>query len=311
VYLEIDEGFLEHPKTLQLCASMEDELAFGYLLHFWRWACRSCKDGDLRGMSIYAIEKAARYHAHDAKLFAAFSAKLGDRHGFVEVDDSGKPIRIHNWHKRTGAAIARMEAEAEYKRMQRAHKAGKCEQGCPLCAKEAAGQKDVGGVSGGHPGDVSTQTSPVQTSPAWGSLTPRVGPASKPGRPAPAQVLSLFSSIRAKTCATTALFFQPPQSALDKTAVWLAEMDEDGVKDIEGAITKACEHVRDGADDWTHPSMRDPNFLWGTIIARWSALREELHGVAPPVAKPKSAQRAEQNAEREEAVKNWRPKNAQ
>lgn len=113
MYLEIDEGFLEHPKTLQLCATMGDPLAFGYLLRFWRWACRSCKDGDLSGLSEYVIEEAAKYHQHDGKLFRAMAAKLGGRSGFIDVDETGAPLRIHNWEKLTGGAIARMDAKVK------------------------------------------------------------------------------------------------------------------------------------------------------------------------------------------------------
>lgn len=113
MFMEIDEGFLEHPKTLQLCATMGNPLAFGYLLHFWRWACRSCKDGDLSGLSEYVIEEAAKYHQHDGKLFKAMAAKLGGKPGFIDVDDSGAPVRIHNWEKRTGGAIARMDAKVK------------------------------------------------------------------------------------------------------------------------------------------------------------------------------------------------------
>jgi hypothetical protein len=175
MYLEIDEGFPEHPKTLQLCAALENPTAFAYLINFWRWACRSCQDGDLQGMTAYAIEEAAKYHRHDGKLYAAMAAKLGGRAGFLDVDESGAPIRIHNWEKRTGAAIQRMEDEAERKRLYRAHKDKKCGQGCKWCETEAGRQKNVRGQSAGHPEtssgpsagrpqDIPTQSSPDQTS---------------------------------------------------------------------------------------------------------------------------------------------------
>lgn len=164
MYLEIDEGFPEHPKTLQLCASLESPTAFAYLINFWRWACRSCKDGDLRGMSVYAIEEAAKYHRHDGKLYQAMVAKLGGKAGFLDADENGVATGIHNWGKRTGAAIQRMEGEADRKRMYRAHKDGKCGHGCKWCETEGGQRKDGSGLSAGRPQDIPTQSSPVQSS---------------------------------------------------------------------------------------------------------------------------------------------------
>jgi hypothetical protein len=162
MYLEVDEGFLEHPKTLRLCSLMSNPLAFGYLMHLWRWACRCCESGDLRGIGPYEIEEAARYHQHDGKLFAAMVSA-----GFVDVDNDGAPVQIHNWTSRTGAAIKRMKAEADRKKQYRAHKEGKCKRGCQWC-------KTVRGQSAGHPEDIprtssdesdTDQTSPDKTSP--------------------------------------------------------------------------------------------------------------------------------------------------
>lgn len=118
MFLEIDEGFLEHPKTLQLCATLQNPLAFGYLLHFWKWAVRSCKTGNLCGMSVYAIEEAARYPQHDGKLYAAMTATVGGRPGFIDVDEQG-PTAIHNWSKRTGGSIQKMEEKALQNKLRR------------------------------------------------------------------------------------------------------------------------------------------------------------------------------------------------
>lgn len=107
----------------------------------------------------------------------------------------------------------------------------------------------------------------------------------EPGKPTTSQVLSMFSAIRARTCATSALFYQPSSGATEKCAALLAGMDRSSVADIEPVITLACEHVRDGAEDWTDGRNKDPNFLWGAIAARWTALREELHGCAPKQAR--------------------------
>lgn len=170
MYLEVDEGFLEHPKTLQLCSMMENPLAFGHMLHFWKWAARCCKTGDLRGMSVYAIEEAARYPQHDGRLYAAMVAKLGDKDGFIDLDQNGKPTGIHNWMIRTGGSIKKMEDEAAAKKLYRLHRDGKCDgQTCPHCLKSKGCPPDspptVTGRASDAPSDKPTQTRPDKTSP--------------------------------------------------------------------------------------------------------------------------------------------------
>ena len=115
--------------------------------------------------------------------------------------------------------------------------------------------------------------------------------ANEPGKPSTTNVLAMFSAIRAKTCATKALFYQASESAKQKCAALLADMDREAVEDIEPAIQLACEHTRDGVEGWTDGRMKDPNFLWAAIVARWTALREELHGCAPKLAKPQAKDR--------------------
>lgn len=115
MYLEIDEGFSEHPKTLKLCSIMADPLAGFYLFNLWKWACRSCQDGNLRGLGVYEIEEAARYHRHDGKLCSAMADS-----GFLDRDEDGNLTRIHNWMKRTGLAIKKMSDKAEENRKRRA-----------------------------------------------------------------------------------------------------------------------------------------------------------------------------------------------
>lgn len=108
-------------------------------------------------------------------------------------------------------------------------------------------------------------------------------PANEPGKPPAREVLNRYGTIRAEICGTKAIFWQPTQSATEKAAAWLTEMTREAVGDIEPAIRLACEHVKRGDEGWTGAKMSDPNFLWGTIIAKWTALREELHHCAPAV----------------------------
>lgn len=179
MYLEIDEGFLGHRKTIRFCSLMKNPEAPTLLLRLWTWACRSAPDGDLSGMEPYDIEIAVGYRELDGSCFAALVASR-----FVDVDaETGRPSRIHNWMERTGGAIARMAQAAEKKRLYRIHKDGDCggAQSCEFCQKDIA--KRAGGQTGNVPGqstdatktvvvksapaaqDKPTQTRPVQSSP--------------------------------------------------------------------------------------------------------------------------------------------------
>jgi len=130
MYLEIDEGYEGHRKTLRLCAIMRDPQADIYPIRLWRWACRSAPDGDLTGMEAGEIELAVRYPALDGRLYEALV-----KAGFIDDDPSAK--RIHNWMQRTGGAIAKMEGKAAKVRVFRAHKKKECDpETCPHCAEE-------------------------------------------------------------------------------------------------------------------------------------------------------------------------------
>ncbi len=139
MYLEIDEGFIAHRKTLRICGMMQDPNAFAYLLRLWSWATRSAPRGDLRGMDPTDIEIVVQYRLMDGKCFRAMVTA-----GFIDTDADGMPVEIHNWMKRTGGAIARMAAEADRKKLYRAHKEGKCggRGQCALCDKIIPGRAE-------------------------------------------------------------------------------------------------------------------------------------------------------------------------
>ena len=113
--------------------------------------------------------------------------------------------------------------------------------------------------------------------------TPR---ANEPGKPSPYNVVSQFLAIRAEVLEVGEPFAQPSDGQQEKAAPWLASMDSDAVADVEPAIRLALQHVKRGDPGWTNPAMTKAGFLWGSIIAQWSDLREELHGCAPTPTKP-------------------------
>lgn len=131
MYLEIDEGFPKHRKTLRLRSLMRDPKAGWYMIDLWTWACRSCPDGDLTGISTYEIEEAANYVKCDGRLCQAM---IDAR--FIDIDADGAPSALHNWMKRTGASIEKMADEAKRKKLYRLHKDGKCDgQSCEWCRR--------------------------------------------------------------------------------------------------------------------------------------------------------------------------------
>jgi hypothetical protein len=110
MYLEIDDGFLEHPKTLGFCRALADPNAAAYLLRLWTWATKSAPDGDLSSLEPEDLELVIRWLGEPGACYRALV-----RYRFV--DESPPARSIHNWGSRTGGAIARMEMRAEEKRL--------------------------------------------------------------------------------------------------------------------------------------------------------------------------------------------------
>lgn len=151
MYLEIDEGFDAHPKTVRLCRVMGDVNAGQYLIRLWAWACRSARDGDLSGMEVGDVEAIAKYAPADGKLFEALTAVWSSKFG-PWLDRDGTSLRIHGWGERQGAAIAKMDKRAADMRALRDRK--KRERGESVTSPCSHGDTHVG-----------DQTRPDQTSP--------------------------------------------------------------------------------------------------------------------------------------------------
>ena len=165
MYLEIDEGLFEHPKTLEFCGILENSEAWSHLIRLWRWACRSAPDGDLSGMKPRSIEIAMGWQALDGRAFAAAVEA-----GFIDEGAAGARS-IHNWAERTGGAIAKMADESAKKKRYRAHKDAKCEgaSGCVFCQRDT-GKRTHTGLSSGRPENVHGMSS-GQSHPPYNAVT--------------------------------------------------------------------------------------------------------------------------------------------
>lgn len=158
MYLEIDEGFPGHRKTLRLCAALKNPEAGWFMIRLWTWACRSCPTGDLAGMDPYDIEIAVQYRPLDGACYRAMVTA-----GFIDEAD-GKPAAIHNWMERTGGAIAKMAGAAERKKLYRAHRDGKCDPvWCLFCTEAHRGDGSPKDVAGTVPGQSEDKTDPDQS----------------------------------------------------------------------------------------------------------------------------------------------------
>jgi hypothetical protein len=154
VYLEIDEGYFEHPKTLDLCSRLQDSKACVYPLRLWKWACRSAKSGKLGKISAFAMEKAVDYEPMDGKCFDAMCLS-----GFMDTMPDGT-FEIHDWMNYTGGALKRMEDKAAENRRRR-------EEGKKRYEAEQERQRTgiVPAQSENHTGINLTQTRQDQTRP--------------------------------------------------------------------------------------------------------------------------------------------------
>lgn len=289
MYLEIDEGFDAHPKTVRLCRVMGDVNAGQYLIRLWAWACRSAPDGNLSGMEAGDIEAIAKYKNADGKLFAALTERWSQKFG-AWLDLEGNSLKLHGWEERTGAAISKMDKRAADMRALR-DKRKRERDGTVMSQLQHCDT---------HVGDQTRQdkTSQDQTR-QEDSPRARSNPlANEHGKPSPANVVRIFLTTRAQVIGGSVgvekPFSQPQQSEIDKAERWLSTMSPEDAKDIEPAIRLACEHVRDGVEGWTHGSITKTGFLFGAIVTNWRDLREELHGCAPKVAKPRTVNRPQE-----------------
>jgi hypothetical protein len=279
MYLEIDEGFPGHRKTLRMCSLMRNPEAGWYMIRLWTWACRSCPSGSLVGFTSYDLEMACQYRELDGKCFAAMAEA-----GFIDVDDHG-PVGIHGWMEHTGGAIKRMANKASENKARREEARARHE--------SAKGESRTGTVlvqSENRTGINPTKTRQDKTSPDKTSQEreeePPAPPPNEPGKPTPRNVVDMYLRLRAELVVghvqgANGIFQQPQPGDVAKASEWLASVAPEECADIEPAIRLACQHVADGSQGWARPEMAKVGYLFGCIVRSWPDLREELHGCAP------------------------------
>lgn len=284
MYLEIDEGFPGHRKTIRLCSALKNPEAAWYVIRLWTWACRSCPTGDLTGMGAYDLEIAVQYRPLDGACYAAMVAA-----GFIDEVD-GQPASIHNWMSRTGAAIHRMDAAAARKKTYRAHKDGRCGGDCQFCTPGETSTDCPQDIPAPGDGRFNTdKTRPVQSSDL--SLSSPSDPQKPPERAIPVVqaaaatqavtgpwLAGLFGRIRAELVG--GLEWQgsgaSAESASTKAAIVASMAGASG--SVEPSMRKFWTAVKAG----THPKgaecARKPSFAFGCWWTDFQGDHEEAVG---------------------------------
>jgi hypothetical protein len=123
-------------------------------------------------------------------------------------------------------------------------------------------------------------------------------------------LVTLFGIMRSEVFPGT-LAWSTARDAKGDAHQFAAMLGQQEIQDIEPTMRLALEHIRDGAEGWKHPRMKDPSFAFGAWKAGFHGLREELAKRAPKIASPSAAAgralREEQRKreEREASVPSW------
>lgn len=101
MYVQLDEDYYGHPKTLHLIELLGPE-ADTYPPRLWTWAKKYAKGGIMRSESM--IETACRWQGAPGRLVEALVTA-----GFVDRE----ALTIHNWMKRTGHDLEMYEQKKQ------------------------------------------------------------------------------------------------------------------------------------------------------------------------------------------------------
>jgi hypothetical protein len=115
MYLEIDEDFPTHPKSMRIGVLLGNPVAWAYVQKLWVFACKYQKDGDLSAYSPEEIEGFVGWPAADGKFYAA-AVKVG----FIDEREGDGGRWLHNWKTRQGRWLDKMEADRRRKADSRA-----------------------------------------------------------------------------------------------------------------------------------------------------------------------------------------------
>jgi len=315
MYLEIDDGFLEHPKTLRFCRAVRDPCAPTYLLRLWTWATKSAPDGDLRDMEPDELELILRWPGEPGTCYAALVSA-----GFIDKDEDG--ATIHNWAERTGGAIVRMEQKGdarrvsatERKRRQRQAERERKASGHASVTRDPSvtsrpvtpldkarqdeasqGQPAQSDARAGDPPATAATPGPVALALAVALQVEQAAPLAlvRGGLPTGYDVVQLYGRVRGD-CLNVPGWATPTGQALQKADRFVAGLQPETVALLEPSMRLFFQHARDpNARPPPDPRLLETGFGFGAWLHRFPDLCEELRGDRRPALQvhPRDAER--------------------
>lgn len=148
MYVQLDDAYYDHPKTLHLISLLGPE-ADGYPPKLWTWAIKYAKQGVLKHPDL--AEVACRWKGEKGKLHRAMVDA-----GFIEADG----VTLHGWMERTGNDIVRYEEKKSRLREKYRNSSGRF--------RESSAVSELNGTE--RNGTKLNETNPDQASPGWMAL---------------------------------------------------------------------------------------------------------------------------------------------
>lgn len=132
--------------------------------------------------------------------------------------------------------------------------------------------------------------SPQATEPEQPEQAPRPLVIAKPStRPTAHQARLRWGQLRSEASEGRFLTWDSPGDPRGETAAWLAGLPDEAIPDLEPAMRLALSNIRDRVPGWDKADMwTDPNFGFSAFRARFTSLREHLHGRSAPQRAPSS-----------------------
>jgi hypothetical protein len=146
-WIESHQELDDHPKTRKAAALLGISVVtmVGHLHILWHWALSYAQDGDLTGFLPEDIAIGAKWDDDPERFVNALvNCKLGaNKAGFVERTADGDLV-LHDWWEYAGKYVAKRQADAERKRLDR--EAAAAERKAPAGGKPAAPARTSPGV---------------------------------------------------------------------------------------------------------------------------------------------------------------------
>jgi hypothetical protein len=310
--IDTDECFPEHPKTRKFCALIADPNGWHYIWKLWRFCKRYQKDGNLSEYEISQIELEVGWTAMDGRFFtAAVKAR------FIDQDAAG--VRVHNWMRRAGVGLLRMDLDRLRKQLLKAKGDGDAKAVASIeqamsevRAKIAAVRTSDGidensaGTSGGIPEEgpenstdgasssvgnpgvsalfCSTlpSSTPARARDPGAGATEHERPPSPPQRPETVALGKWFAQARSDAFPSALAFHTPGFNR--ETAEWLAAIPDTLVPLLRPSMERFFVRVKERGKDWEDERLvKNVNWAFGAWKSRFPQLAEELLGRTPKV----------------------------